>query len=234
MTVDQHRDDSRTAADGHGRAAAEGDGRAAAADGRRAQTRARILEVALAEWRRLDDVAEQRGEWPNVRMKAIASEAGVALSTLYDHFAGQGVLAASVLRQVLHEDVFVWAEEEGGTGDPMARLGELVARLAQQLLAHRALTSTVIATASIHAIRQGSPSGQPDDPRTVLPLPAAIGGLVARGQQAGLLRTDVPAVEIGSSINNLLMLRVMTRPGSSAEDIAAHVMSLVVEGIRRR
>ena len=206
-------------------------GRGAAGGSRTEATRRRILDAAEEEWARLDNVASSRGEWPTVAMSALAKRAGVAQSTVYEHFHSQGVLAASVLRRLAGPGVFDWADNAATAMSGIDAVGELVRRTADLFVRNRALASTVLAAAASYTFRHGPPADDAEDPRRVFDLPTVLADHLQRAVTEGDVRDDVDPRDAAASIFNLLLLRVMSRPHEDAGSTADHVLGLTLHGL---
>jgi AcrR family transcriptional regulator len=141
--------------------------------------RARILQAARALVSR--DGAE-------VRMDAIAAEAGVAVGTLYRHFAVKEALIAAVVEDSIQslasraEQALV-AVDAGAA--PFAELEELVRDFAQSYARDRALKA---AAATLGAEVQVDPY---EGGTTAARAMAAVDEVLRRARDAGAARPDV-------------------------------------------
>lgn len=194
----------------------------------------RILEAAADHWRGLDDRADGRDELARPRMRDVASTAGVALATLYDHFPSQGVLATSVMRNHL-SPMFDRARVFGATDGPADDgLVELVGMLARGLSEHRALVGTMMQAIDTYTYRFGAPRGAAEDPRTALPLPRVFTTVIQRGQAEGTFDDSLDAMEVASAILNLTILRAHTRPTVTPDSGVDFIIHLILRGLLTR
>lgn len=143
------------------------------------RNRAKILVAARALF------AEQGPQAPT---DAIAARAGVAVGTLYNHFATKDELLEAALADRLAEIAALaraaLARTEEGA-DPWAEVVGLTRTLATAQLEDRALK------AGVGAARASAVYGQAGGD-----LFAAAGALIERAQAAGQLRADVDAMDI--------------------------------------
>ena len=148
------------------------------------RNRARVLEAARAL------VARDGAE---VRMDAIAAEAGVAVGTLYRHFATKEALVAAVVDDSVHalasRAESARAAVDGGA-DPFAELEQLVRGVAQSYAQDRALKAAAATLgAEVHV-----------DPRetgsTAARAMAAVDDVLRRGRDAGTVRPDVTTEDL--------------------------------------
>jgi AcrR family transcriptional regulator len=148
------------------------------------RNRARVLEAARAL------VARDGAE---VRMDAIAAQAGVAVGTLYRHFSTKEALVAAVVDDSVHA-LASRAEQaraavEGGA-DPFVELEHLVRGVAESYAQDRALKAAAATLgAEVHV-----------DPRetgsTAARAMAAVDEVLRRGQDAGTVRPDVTTEDL--------------------------------------
>jgi AcrR family transcriptional regulator len=157
-------------------------------EARKAATRERIVAAALAR------VAG--GGYRSANVQAVASEAGVAVGTLYRHFPSKASLFAEVFRLAAQRELYVVAEIAGSEGPAAERIAS-----AAEAFCRRALAAPVLAYAQLaepvdpaveaerlalrrgyrdvfaHVLEEGVASGElwPHDARTV--AAALVGGL---------------------------------------------------------
>ncbi len=99
--------------------------------------RERIIDAALA--------LAAEGRWSDITLGDIATEAGVPLRSVYDHFGSRSEILAAFFRridaEVLSEDEETLGEEES----PRDRLFDVLMRRFEALQPHRAAVSTIYA-----------------------------------------------------------------------------------------
>lgn len=103
---------------------------------RRAQSRERILDAALAQ------VAD--GGYASASVQAIAARAGVATGSVYRHFPSKAELFGEVFRRQASQELAVLEEFAAQDGPALERLAA-----ATEALARRALASPTLAYAQI-------------------------------------------------------------------------------------
>lgn len=149
-----------------------------------ARNRDRVLQAARALVGR--DGAE-------VRMDAIAAEAGVAVGTLYRHFATKEALVAAVVEDsvdhLAHRAEQTLAAVEAG-GDPWEQLQALVEQVAGSYARDRALKA---AATSLGAEVQVDPS---EDGTTAARAMTAVAEVLRRARDAGAVRPDVTTEDL--------------------------------------
>ena len=134
----------------------------------------RILRAARAVYGELG---------PDAPMEAVARRAGVGERTLYRRFPAKADLVRAALDQSIAEDLTPAIEEARHTDDPLRGLNELIeAAIGLGAREHHLLTA---------AHRAGSLTADISDS-----LNQALDGLVRRGQQAGLVRSDLVADDL--------------------------------------
>lgn len=151
------------------------------------RNRARILSAARQLF------AEQG---PDAQMDAIAARAGVAVGTLYNHFATKQVLLAAALTERFTEaatEVRAAAARSAAGADGWQEFAALFRRLAAQQLGDRAFKSAA-ATLGVGAAYDGEEAAE---------LLAAVDALLARLSAAGLLRAEVGTADLALLLDGL-------------------------------
>jgi AcrR family transcriptional regulator len=175
--------------------------------------RARLLEAATA-------VLAEQG--PSVDVKAIADRAGLAVGTIYRHFAGKDELVAAVMAAAVQE--FSDAVTAGAAeADPLtglrvflcnglavfARYGELMAAM---------LDGREPAARDV-AMREYRRTG----------TSTRITGLVRRAAEAGEVRSDVPVEVLAATVKGVFAPWVQAdlRRSWSAQAITEYILCLL-------
>ncbi|MET7465470.1 TetR/AcrR family transcriptional regulator [Nonomuraea sp. NPDC005501] len=171
-----------------------------------AGNRDRIIQVARAVIANADEV----------KLNAIAKQAGVGQGTLYRHFPTRESLLAEVYREDVDELVAaapaLLAEHE-----PLAALARWFDRVVDYAQVKREVFAAVEAAVwqdlSAHSLG---------------PIGAALTELLDAGKAAGTIRPDVDARDV------ILLIGYLTRLGPDEWDARArHLLHIVLDGLRR-
>ncbi|MFI6151265.1 TetR/AcrR family transcriptional regulator [Kitasatospora sp. NPDC051170] len=177
------------------------------ADARR--NRERILETAVRAF------AEQG---PDVPFDAIAKAAGVGSATLYRHFPTRGALVEAAYRNEL-------ARVCDGAAELLA---ELPPDRALRLWMDRFIDYLAAKQGMADALRAAVASGADPFAETLEKLGTAIDSLLSAGAEAGLLRSDVDAFDVGLSLTGIA--QVTSAPAQ--RDRAGRLLDLLLDGLR--
>lgn len=194
---------------------------------KRRRTRAALLEAAARLY-------ETHG-WAGTRMEDIAAAAGVSTATAYNHFPTKHAIVGAAFEPVL-SPVTAQVQQGQASGRPAVELLALAIRgAAEAARAKTNLTAAFIgAVQDAAALRAGRPPDPADqnDPRSYVPLPGVIAGVITDAQRKGQLRTFPDGVEIGASMINLLLLRIMNRREETADMTAEVVLTLLLGALK--
>ena len=180
--------------------------RALRADARR--NRDRLLEVAVRAF-------SQDG--PDVPLDAIAREAGVGIGTLYRHFPTREALVEAAYRTEL-DKLCDAAPVLLSTLRPDRALRAWMDRFVDYMTTKRGMAEALKAVIA----SGGNPYAVSRDR-----LLAAVGLLLDGGTSAGLLRADVPAADVLTSLSGVTL-------AATERDQAGRLLDLLVDGLRPR
>ncbi|EBA07233.1 transcriptional regulatory protein [Sagittula stellata E-37] len=157
---------------------------------------------------------------PNASLEAVARRAGVGIGTLYRHFPNREELFHAVFRREM-EQLADLAEGLDGTNDPVAALrGWLHANVAMVETKRGMLGALSMVMTE-------------DAKQTYAELSARITGsvnaLIAKGQQAGLLRDGVTAEDLLQAMYALCYAR---EPGPDWRAQVLRLLDIFVDGLR--
>ena len=171
-----------------------------------ARNRQRLIDAAA-------EVFAARGL--DATLDDIARDAGVNVATAYRHFANKHELAREFLRQCVDRAVAV-AEEAAAEPDPWVGLTQFLERSLDMIASNRAL---------VDVLKREYGAEQFDEllQRTITPLDQ----LLARGQQAGVIRGDVGATDFPAIMEMLSAVTGVGIPG-----LPHRYIGLILAGLR--
>ncbi|MFD2795041.1 TetR/AcrR family transcriptional regulator [Promicromonospora vindobonensis] len=173
------------------------------------ENRARIVEVARREIAASDTT--------ELRLNAIAKEAGVGQGTLYRHFPTREALLVEVYRQEVDELVAL-APRLLETTEPVDALARWFDRVAEYARVKRGVLAAV--EASVWRELTNHSLG---------PIGDAITVLLDAGKAAGQIRDDADAGDV------ILLIGYLSRLDEDEWDRRAHrPLHIVLDGLRRR
>ncbi len=173
--------------------------------------RERIVDAARAA------LSASNGAVEELRLHAIAKEAGVGQGTLYRHFPTREHLLAEVYRHELDELVAavppLLAEHR-----PLAALTRWLDRLLDYVRVKRGVMAAIEAAAwrELHTDQHSR-------------LDEALGTLLAEGQRTGEVRSSVDATDVVALLGGLARI-----PSSEWDARAGTLVTVVVDGLRAR
>jgi TetR/AcrR family transcriptional repressor of mexCD-oprJ operon len=133
------------------------------------------------------------GQQTGVSMAAIAKAAGVGRVTLYGHFDSRTALAKALVRRAIDETVAGMDGLDLEDGPADVAFDELVLTQWHMLLRNRNLRANVIGDVTAQWLRD-----QHD------PIMERVERLLARGQEEGAFRTDLPRTWMIASLYSLV------------------------------
>jgi AcrR family transcriptional regulator len=173
------------------------------------ENRARIIEVARREIAASDAT--------ELRLNAIAKEAGVGQGTLYRHFPTREALLVEVYRQEVDELVAL-APRLLQTAEPVDALAQWFDRVAEYARVKRGVLAAV--EASVWRELTDHSLG---------PIGDAITVLLDAGKATGQIRDDADAGDV------ILLIGYLSRLNEDEWDRRAHrPLHIVLDGLRRR
>lgn len=195
--------------------------RARAAQTRKRQTRERLLAAA--------DRLFRRQGYRATSVEEIAEQAGVGLGSLYNHFKGKAMLAATLWLPMAEElaaqvDASLAAEPL----DVRAALRAHLAALATAMVEQRPLTVALADALFEQSLGLPQPTAPETWARSLVPLPALLARLLEAGTARGELRLTVPADELAAFLVSAALLDVVRRPTHTAAELTALLEQLVL------
>jgi AcrR family transcriptional regulator len=140
----------------------------------------------------------------DAQMDDIAQRAGVGVGTVYRHFPTKEALMAELVRQTFRRFAAGARDALQRDGEPFAVFAEMLRRNADEL-ARDAGMQQVLTGAGEHIWAQSQT--ELDE------LNALTAELIAHAQQAGTMRVDVRATDIGMLMCGLCATMTQSRPG---------------------
>lgn len=194
--------------------------RARAGRTKRSKTRFALLSAA-------EKVFSANG-WLETRMEDVASAAGVSVATAYNYFPSKYSLIGHVFGPKVAE-VQVATRSIAETAEPVDVIERHLVDLA--VLGHRYKSLAVAFISSVHeyTARVGGPPNPDDDedPRLLATLPDLTIELIDAAQQRGDLRRWPTAREAGTTVTNVLLLRLLTRPDETEAETAELALTIL-------
>jgi TetR/AcrR family transcriptional repressor of mexCD-oprJ operon len=171
---------------------------------------AAILEAAA-------QVLARRGEAAS--MSEVAAAAGVGRATLYRYFPSREAL----LDQLAELALTTAGDRLLAAGLPKVSVEEGLARAVR-----------VLVGVGDYFIVLARERVRPDSAQLEERLGTPLRGLLERGQDTGVIRTDVPVSWLTESLLGLVVSVLLAPPVLGEEDAAAAITSLFLEGSRAR
>ncbi|HEY3560929.1 MAG TPA: helix-turn-helix domain-containing protein [Kribbella sp.] len=173
------------------------------------RNRQQLLDVATS-------LFASAGDEPS--MRAIASEAGVGIATLYRHFPTRESLVDAVYQDQVSR-LTTGARELLAEFDPPAALRRWMDLFGEWIATKNGMLDTLLAMIE---------SGEIAHADTRTELLAAIDHILEAGRTSGQLRADVPAGDIAAAL-----IGIFTVAGSPEhKEMAARLLDLLMDGLR--
>jgi AcrR family transcriptional regulator len=151
-------------------------------------------------------------------MRAIASEAGVGIATLYRHFPTRESLVEAVYRDQVTRLV-TGAHELLAQLPPAAALRKWMDLFGDWIAAKHGMLDTLLAMIS---------SGEISHAQTRTELLAAINEILDAGRAAGDLRADITAEDIAASLIGIFTVA----PPPEHRDRTRRLLNILIDGLR--
>lgn len=199
---------------------------------RSAETKRRRSRESLLSSAR--ELFRTRG-WGGTRMEDIAATAGVSTATAYNHFSSKHAIMAHAYRPVLESALAPPSPESLHPPAILESIRLHVGSLANATRDEQALTLAFIGAVQDATVLRagGAPEpGDPDDPRSIVPLPMHLSALLIQGQEAGQLRPFPHGHDVAVSVTNLLLLRIQNRPRETAAETTEIILTFLFGALR--
>jgi AcrR family transcriptional regulator len=151
-----------------------------------------------------------------VPLDEIAAMAGVGPGTVYRHFPSKEELFEAVVAARLR-DLIAAARALAGDPDPGQAFFGFLGRFRQEVAAKRDLPDAIAVPGSLQ-----------DD------LRAALDVLLRRAQQAGAVRADITTPDLMALLKGLLNTINDRPPGTGDQGLGDRLLTVVIDGLRRR
>ncbi|TSD99957.1 TetR/AcrR family transcriptional regulator [Skermania sp. ID1734] len=151
-------------------------------------------------------------------MRAIATEAGVGIATLYRHFPTREALVEAVYRDHVSR-LTAGARELICQLDPPAALRRWMDLFGEWIATKNGMLDTLLAMVE---------SGEIAHARTRTELLAAIDDILEAGRASAQIRADVPAEDIAAALIGIFTVASLPEH----EALAARLLDLLMDGLR--
>lgn len=168
----------------------------------------------------LDAAANALAHNPGASMAQVAQVAGLTRATLYRHFSTRQELLEAMRAEALERASEAIAESRLEEGDALEALRRVVEALAPTGVRFRAL------------LMEGA-DRDPGFLKGRAEVFAPLEGVVRRGQEAGLLRSDLPPAWVVTAMTALLLagVRASSAAGPGESTVAGLVVATLIEGV---
>jgi AcrR family transcriptional regulator len=154
----------------------------------------------------------------SVTLDDIALEAGVNVATAYRHFANKHELIAASLERKINQAVEM-ATEAAAADDPWAGLCQFLRRTLEFMTANRALHDVFLPGQGAEWLGRLDEEMQP-----------VLGGLIERGQKAGVVRAGLEPRDLGVILQMLATVSDIGSPDPG--QLVARYLEIVLAGLR--
>lgn len=206
----------------------------------RSQPRQAVGDYARAAYREaiLDAAARlfSRAGYHDTKMSDLAGEAGVAVGTLYKHFASKEVVLASLAERT-ESDLLELMKGAAAAPDPLARLAGTVARVIEYVEA-RGTVFALFEERGGALEAPGSPLSEPARRASRARFFATLESIIGDAVSTGYLRDDVAvstmAVMLFGAMHAAVEAWVRAEPRYSLTEQSQVLMNLFLEGATRQ
>jgi len=211
-----------------GPAALFGPGRDAVAEAQSAQRlagrrRAQQTRSAIITAARRRFTLHPYGE---VSISEVAEDAGISITTLYEHFWNKSGLARTCFEPEYRD---LARAIDIDPADPITCIRNHIGRLADVLHDYPALAAAVLDV--FGQTGDVSPATDARDPRLAAPLPMALLGRVREAKAAGMMAADLGSLDVAIAITNLVLVHARLNPHAPADNVALHVEKMILRGV---
>ncbi len=187
---------------------------------KRAETRERVFEMALREFREVGVAAAQ--------IDRIAKSAGVARGTFYFHFAAKDDVLVELARRINARVARRVALP--GTTDPSLR--ELLIRVNEAIMDEHSRVGEADLLADMLALYVRRPMDVHDPRHNVPSLAEELARHLAAAAERGQMRTRLPPEQVAIVfMSSLFGIYTRVAPGEALRDACAHLIEMLVEGL---
>jgi AcrR family transcriptional regulator len=158
------------------------------------------------------------GRGLSVTLDDIAAEAGVNVATAYRHFANKHELAAAYIGEQTDVAIAI-AEEAAAVDDPWDGLHHFLSRMLDLVIRNRGLHDVLLGMAAAEWYERLDGRVSP-----------VLGGLVTRGQQAGVVRRDLTQEDVGVIVQ--MLTAASDIPTADPSALVGRYLDLVLAGLR--
>ncbi|HKC29725.1 MAG TPA: helix-turn-helix domain-containing protein [Jatrophihabitans sp.] len=148
----------------------------------------------------------------------VAREAGLGVGTAYRHFANKYELAQAVFAEAI-ENVLDLAERCAAAEDPWQGIAAFLEGIAELQSADRGLREVLMGFHDPERLE-----------RTSDRLSAPLNQMVERAKQAGAVRPDIEATDLGVVV--LMLCTVADVTGDAAPDLWRRYLPMLLDGLR--
>jgi AcrR family transcriptional regulator len=190
-------------------------------EGTEAEPRGRRLRAdAARNHQALIDAAQRllAARGLSVTLDDIAAAAGVNIATAYRHFANKHELTAAFLQQKIEQAIAI-AEEAATAPDPWQGVIDFLRRALALMVANRGLHDVFTPGLAAEWLERLDERIDP-----------VLARLVARAQQAGELRGDIEARDLGVILQ--MLATVSDIPTSDQPGLLGRYLALVLDGLK--
>jgi len=187
---------------------------------KRAETRERVFEMALREFREVGVAAAQ--------IDRIARAAGVARGTFYFHFASKDDVLVELARRINGRV----ARRVAVLGATEPSLRELLLRVNDAIMDEHSRVGEADLLADMLALYVRRPMDVHDPSHNVPSLAEELARHLAAAVERGEMKTTLPPEQVAIVfMSSLFGIYTRVAPGEALRDACAHLIEILVEGL---